>query len=367
MAFDKTKFATALNIPLLVKGAIALEERTTGTTNTLRNQVLANRTPDQILDAMKAATADADMHAVLDQVKADPALAQSFQDALVKDPTMLDGLETIANAPASGFGMGDLKALLADPEQRELMGKILDKVADGSTDGSGVDISFDHLQKLLDAHKKGDKRAMFLLMQDMGVIGNIDMKEFLEFFMEFIQDPERATQKLVEKLENEGIITNAQAVEIRAILPEIGGAMKFMVEPYRQLTIDHPNAFNSIARLAEIASQTPPVGPRDKYNTSAVTGNVQGTAQDIGNRVVPNSTGVSVSGGQDVINRFLSVDAQLQPIFFDATKHQAALDHFNEIARDGVIDVAEGQAYGQAYVKMRDEGWSAERAFGLGP
>ena len=81
--------------------------------------ILASREPSQILNSISKGFPE--MKGTLDKIAADPKLASAFKDALVKDPTMLEGLQRLAGKEGGMNGLKMLEEGLDSPAVRKTL------------------------------------------------------------------------------------------------------------------------------------------------------------------------------------------------------------------------------------------------------
>lgn len=247
------KFISALNLTeeeqRAVYGHGIFSWFNAGGEDALRETVLANRTPNEMLDAL--AKADPSLQQTVDLVKADPELAKSLHSAIVKDETMLPGLQKIFASGNDGFNQEDLQNILRNDAQRNYFKQVLDKVAEGK-DISGKDINFSHVERLLSQHKAGDKAGMLATMNDMGIAGpGFGLKEFMKFLSDLMQNPEMAVNNLVNSLVESGAMDAEHAQLAKGFLVPVGEMAKFMAEPYHDLVVKYDIGAETPGRIVE--------------------------------------------------------------------------------------------------------------------
>ncbi|MEM7618168.1 MAG: hypothetical protein AAF244_02175 [Pseudomonadota bacterium] len=112
---------------------------------------LQNVSPEAMLDAVAAA--DPSQQPVIDLIKADPELSEALHQAIVKDPTMLTGLQEMLGEEGSS---ADLQAILQNDMQRGVLTEVLQNIAN---DPGGTEINFSHLRAIMEAESLPDKIA----------------------------------------------------------------------------------------------------------------------------------------------------------------------------------------------------------------
>ena len=246
----QNKFLDGLNLSAIELGDLWLKQ-TTGLLGKSIQEVLSTRSPEEVLDAI--AKADPTTKGAIDAIKEHPDFAKSLHTALVKDPTMLGGLAGIANAKDGDFNLTDLQKILNDPRQRDIMKQVLDKVAEGQ-DIKGNDIDFSHVRKLLSQHKQGDQAAMLLTLKEMKIAPPlITGEEFGEFMEEFMKNPEKAINDLVNLGVANGTIDPQMANMIKGFMGPLGEIMKFMFEPSYDLAVAYDLGVDTPQRMMEAA------------------------------------------------------------------------------------------------------------------
>lgn len=216
----------------------------------LRN-IIGTKTPNEFLDAL--AKADPALQELTDGIKKDPELAKSLHTAIVKDPSMLAGLQSIASAGEDAFNLSDFNRMLADTQQRDVMRRVLDKVAEGA-DSKGNDVSFAHVQQLLDHQKNGDNAAMLATLQDIGAMPDgFGIADFLTFFKELMVDPEKAVNNLVNKFVDTGMLGAEDADMAKGFLVPLGDMLEFMGRPYYKLGVKYKVGANTIPDMIDRA------------------------------------------------------------------------------------------------------------------
>lgn len=110
--------------------------------------IIDTKTPDELLDAI--AKADPSTQGLVDIAKANPALAESFHNAVVKDPTVLEGLKKLTLAKGEGeLTISDIENTLKKGGSLAVnkLAQTLDEVAE-------TDLDFNHVLKTAENGKK---------------------------------------------------------------------------------------------------------------------------------------------------------------------------------------------------------------------
>ncbi len=141
-------------------------------------EIIAARTPDQIIDAF--AEVRPEWKSVMDRIKEDGPLSGSLKNALVKDPTMLDGFAELVDGGNGQTKPEDIAAALKDPKARKALGFVLDKVAD-------EEYEFSDLKRFME----GTRQQQMAQLGDMGFnpMAAMDMQDILGMLKNFLRDP----------------------------------------------------------------------------------------------------------------------------------------------------------------------------------
>ncbi len=104
-------------------------------------EALETKSPTEILDAI--GNADEKLSNLTDIIKADPELASAFKNALVRDPTVLEGLKEIAsNESGEGLSIAALEQGLSHPIAGEIA---RGKLTDALNHVADTDAEFSHI------------------------------------------------------------------------------------------------------------------------------------------------------------------------------------------------------------------------------
>lgn len=250
-----------------------------GISSDLIREGMATAGADKSLTAMiNANGAETPQGKILTQIRDNPELSQfkgALHQALVNDPTMLDGFQSVMGAGADKFNLTDVQNALNDPQKRGFLTQVLTKVGDGSKDAKGNDISFAHVKSLMDhskqldiAQKAGDKnatqnaqKAIVGDLNNMGIdVPGFSLGDFMEFFREFMQNPTMAMNNLVNKMVETGQIDVAHGNELKGFLAPMGETMKTMIKPYHDVAVKHEGLIdrtraNAVERGQEMAEK----------------------------------------------------------------------------------------------------------------
>ncbi|MEM7289363.1 MAG: hypothetical protein AAF412_03150, partial [Pseudomonadota bacterium] len=209
--------------------------------------VIAKLSPDKFIEAVGTAYPE---HAeMINMIKSDSHLVASLHNAIVKDPTMLEGLQGVMSAGTNSFNAADLKRILADPMQRDYLRQVLDKVADGKTP-DGTDITFTHVRNLFDSYKEGNAEGVRNALTTLGLTPpGVDISMIMNFMTELMENPELAVNNLVNGLISAGAIPADQADLAKGGLMMFAGPMKEMVGPYHQLAVEYDIGMDTPERV----------------------------------------------------------------------------------------------------------------------
>lgn len=171
----KDKFKEALNITWT---------ETTGYTLgiTSEQDILANRTPDQVFDAF--ATAQPEWAETVNAIKAHPELRDAFYGALTKDPSMLDGLASMA-ADGAGANPQEFIAAINDDTSRGFMVQALDKIAEKPDDA----FDFEDFKYLYDNRNNTVNAGMKLREMGINLTDALDAMKFMSMFSDAMMSP----------------------------------------------------------------------------------------------------------------------------------------------------------------------------------
>lgn len=168
------------------------------------NEIVAEKGPDNFLNGLAAAHPDA--AGAIELIRADKALSVSLHNAAVKDPTVLEGLNTLVGE-GSALDPEKLQDVLKDPQNRANLTKMLDGVA------KSEHLQFTDLAKVLNAGiaLQGDTtnpeklKAYKESLQAFGINDSrVEMAEMMgdpmKMLSDFINNPDKYTKMLVENM-----------------------------------------------------------------------------------------------------------------------------------------------------------------------
>lgn len=142
--------------------------------------VIGTYQPNEILDAF--AEVRPEWAGVVTAIKADPALATSLHNALVNDPTMLDGFASMMEAEGSGTP-ADMEAFLETPRNRNILSQVLNQIAEKP------EFTFANFRTLYD--NRGNQAAVLQQLAAMNInpMGALDLNDILGMVEQFFRDP----------------------------------------------------------------------------------------------------------------------------------------------------------------------------------
>ncbi|MEM9469213.1 MAG: hypothetical protein AAF988_03535 [Pseudomonadota bacterium] len=191
---------------------------------------LPGMSPNAILDKM--AEQAPEVQALTDAIKADPALAASFKNALVRDPSMLEGIMSIQDG-SSNIDVNQLAEGLSNANTRRIFKEVLDKIAENPDD----QWNFATVNTLAGHLKNNEMQKAGALLGQMGVSTGMefDFGDFIEFLRQLMENPELAVNNLVNTLVDAGQIDAEMANAVKGYAVEASGFLKFMAEDWVEL------------------------------------------------------------------------------------------------------------------------------------
>lgn len=172
--------------------------------------MLETREPNEIIDAF--AEVRPDWKPVMDEIKNDPALSGALKNALVKDPTMLDGFAEMVDSGNGNTTPAELAQTLKDKQARGALTFVLNEVANKE------EYEFSTLKRFMD----GTRQQQVAQLDEMGFnpLANMDFQDILGLVTQFLRDPSGALNTMADMF--------ATGPEQRqAMQPIIDGASKY--------------------------------------------------------------------------------------------------------------------------------------------
>ena len=185
--------------------------------NSTEQEIVDARTPDQIMDAFIEVRPE--WTEALTAIKADEGLSTALHGALSKDPSMLDGLASMAGE-GSGVNPQEMLAAVNDPMARQALTLTLNKIAEAPDDAH----DFADFKELYDL--RNDRVRAAGKMREMGIditqmAGGINGGDLFSMLRDALMSP-TGFRDLMNQLPELLGLTGEQAVAAREAFGMIG-------------------------------------------------------------------------------------------------------------------------------------------------
>lgn len=168
--------------------------------------VIGAYTPEEVLNAF--ATVRPEWSGVVDAIQADPQLATSLHNALVNDPTMLDGFASLMEETGSGTP-DDMEAFLSTPRNRTILSQVFDQIAEKE------EFTFANFRSLYDNRNNQAALLQQLAAMNINPMGALDLNDILNMVEQFFTDPVGFMNQLPDIAVSMGFLGPIQAEAMR--------------------------------------------------------------------------------------------------------------------------------------------------------
>lgn len=185
--------------------------------NDIARGIIDSRDPKKIIEAFE--TAKPEWKEPLSIIKKDPELSKALKNALVKDPTVLDGLAGMA-ADGNAASPSELSKILKDPAARKAMTATLNKIAEKPDDK----YTFADFKELYD--NRDNKLKTIAKLNQMGVpmTDMIGGDQIFSMLREALMSPD-GFKKILSQLPTMMGLTGEQGAALQEVFSGLGNFM----------------------------------------------------------------------------------------------------------------------------------------------
>lgn len=187
---------------------------------------LPDMTATQMLDSM--AENSPALSGIVEQLRANPELAEKIRVAAIQDPSILTGIEKMADPEGgSPIDLAKFEEALQNPNNVRVLGQVFDKIAADPNDN----FNFATLETLAGHVAKNEQVKAAALLQTMGIdpMGGFGMADMFKFMKEFLQDPQQAINGIIDQMNDAGLIPAEELETVRQYAAEAGTMMSPLV------------------------------------------------------------------------------------------------------------------------------------------